>query len=62
MQREKWGGYEVGDGVVVLQLNDVRFIGIIVYIYDSIIYKTCKRCIKDMKKVYNFSLTNKRLV
>ena len=35
MQREKWGGYEVGDGVVVLQLNDVRFIGIIVYIYDS---------------------------
>ena len=35
MQREKWGGGEVGDGVIVLQLNDVRFIGIIVYIYDS---------------------------
>jgi len=25
----------VGDGVVVLQLDDVRFIGIIVYIYNS---------------------------
>ena len=35
LQREKWGGGEVGDGVIVLQLDDVRFIGIIVYIYDS---------------------------
>jgi hypothetical protein len=35
LQLEKWGGYEVGDGVVELQLDDVRFIGIIVYIYDS---------------------------
>ena len=35
LQREKWGGGEVGDGIVVLQLDDVRFIGIIVYIYDS---------------------------
>ena len=25
----------MGDGVVVLQMDDVRFIGIIVYIYDS---------------------------
>ena len=35
LQREKWGGGEVGDGVLELQMDDVRFIEIIVYIYDS---------------------------
>lgn len=35
LKREKLGCVEVGDGGVVLQLDNVQFIGIIVYIYDS---------------------------